>query len=303
MGRMSNFTPNIITENGWDGYRLLDSGDGRKLEQFGRVRVSRPEPQALWQKSLPDSEWKKADATFTNATESGDDDDKGRWEIHNRNLPETWPVEVEGVKMLCRLMTYRHMGLFPEQRPHWQWISSLSKTSTKPLKILNLFAYTGAASLIVSKYGTEVTHVDASKKAIQWAKENQTESNLTESKVRWICDDATKFVAREIRRGNKYDGILLDPPRYGRGPEGEVWKFESDVAPLLANCAALLADDAKFMILTAYAMRLSSLTLHHMMADALKGRKGALDHGELLLADSSGNRPLPTSMFARWRAE
>ncbi len=298
---MSNFTPNIITENGWDDYRLLDSGDGRKLEQFGRVRVSRPEPQALWQKSLPDSEWQKVDATFTNASEK-EEDDKGRWEIHNKKLPETWTVKVECVSMLCRLMTYRHMGLFPEQRPHWQWILSSCKTSTKPLKILNLFAYTGAASLIVSTHGAEVTHVDASKKAIQWSKENQENSNLTESKVRWICDDAAKFVAREVRRGNQYDGILLDPPRYGRGPEGEVWKFETDTAPLLENCAKLLSPDARFMILTAYAMRLSSLTLHHMMSDALKGRKGTQDHGELLLGDSSGKRPLPTSMFARWSA-
>lgn len=297
---MSNFTTNIITENGWNDYRLLDSGLGRKLEQFGRVLVSRPEPQALWEKSLSESEWQKADASFTNASEKDDDDDKGRWEIHNRKLPETWPVEVLGVKMLCRLMTYRHMGLFPEQRPHWEWISNSCKTSTKPLKILNLFAYTGAASLIVAKHDAEVTHVDASKKAIQWAKENQSESGLEGGKIRWICDDATKFVAREIRRGNKYDGILLDPPRYGRGPEGEVWKFESDVSPLLASCAQLLADDAKFMILTAYAMRLSSLTLHHMMNDALKGRGGKLDHGELLLNDQSGARPLPTSMFARW---
>lgn len=300
---MNSFTPNIITENGWSDYRLLDSGAGRKLEQFGTVRVSRPEPQALWEKSLPESEWAKADATFTNASEK-EDDDKGSWQQHKK-FSETWPVKVEGVTMLCRLMSYRHMGLFPEQRPHWNWVterikSSLSNTLEKPFKILNLFAYTGAASLICAKAGAEVTHVDASKKAIGWCKENQAESNLTESKIRWICDDAAKFVAREIRRGNTYDGILLDPPRYGRGPDGEVWKFETDVGPLLGACAELLSPDAKFMILTAYAMRLSSLTLQHMMTDALKGRAGQLDHGELLLADQTGNRPLATSMFCRW---
>ncbi len=300
MMRMNSFTPNILTENGWDDYALLDSGLGRKLERFGRVVVSRPEPQALWQKSLPESEWAKADAIFTNASEK-EDEDKGSW-VNAKKLPETWPVKVEGATMLCRLMTYRHMGLFPEQRPHWQWISSLTKNSTKPLNILNLFAYTGAASLIVSKHGAEVTHVDASKKAIQWAKENQAASNLNESKIRWICDDAVKFVAREIRRGNKYDGILLDPPRYGRGPDGEVWKFEQDVGPLLRACTELLAPDAKFMILTTYAMRLSSLTLYHMMQDALMNRIGTVDHGELLLADKSGKRPLPTSLFCRWSA-
>lgn len=301
MERMSDFTPNIITENGWPDYRLIDSGDGRKLEQFGKVRVSRPEPQALWKKSLPDAEWAKADASFTNASEK-EDDDKGSWSQRGK-LPETWPVKVEGATMLCRLMTYRHMGLFPEQRPHWQWFADIIKnTSKKPFKVLNLFGYTGAASLIAAAAGAEVTHVDASKKAIQWARENQEASNLTESKIRWICDDAAKFVAREGRRGNAYDGILLDPPRYGRGPDGEVWKFETDVAPLLAACADILSPDARFMILTAYTMRLSSVTLHHMMQDALKSRIGTFDHGELLLADQSRLRPLATSMFSRWSA-
>ncbi len=295
---MNSFTPNILTENGWDDYALLDSGQGRKLEKFGNVRVSRPEPQALWEKSLPEAEWNKADAIFTNASEK-EDDDKGSWSQRGK-LPETWPVKVEGVTMLCRLMSYRHMGLFPEQRPHWSWIASQCKNSKKPLKILNLFAYTGAASLICAANGAEVTHVDASKKAIGWCKENQEASGLGNAKIRWICDDAAAFVAREGRRGNKYDGILLDPPRYGRGPDGEVWKFETDVAPLLAACADILSDEAKFMILTAYTMRLSSLTLQHMMVDALKGRKGSLDHGELHLADQGKKRPLATSMFCRW---
>lgn len=295
---MSEFTPNILIENGWQNYALLDSGNGRKLEQFGSVIVSRPEPQALWSPHLPESEWNRADAVFTNASEK-DDEDKGSWSQKGR-LPETWPVDVEGVTMLCRLMSYRHMGLFPEQRPHWQWIASEIKKSGRPLKILNLFAYTGAASLICAANGAEVTHVDASKKAIGWCKENQEASGLSDSKIRWICDDAAKFVAREIRRGNKYDGILLDPPRYGRGPDGEIWRFETDVAPMLKNCAELLSDNAQFMILTAYALRLSPLTLHHMMTDALAGRKGTLDHGELLLSDKSGKRPLATSMFCRW---
>lgn len=299
---MSDFTPNILIENGWQNYVLLDSGAGRKLERFGKVTVSRPEPQALWEKSLPETEWAKADATFTNASEK-EDDDKGSWQQRGR-LPETWPVEVEGATMLCRLMTYRHMGLFPEQRPHWQWFKKIIKTTSKrPFKVLNLFGYTGAASLIAAAAGAEVTHVDASKKAIQWSRENQETSGLSNAKIRWICDDAAKFVAREGRRGNTYDGILLDPPRYGRGPEGEVWKFETDVGPLLSACADLLSDDAKFMILTAYTMRLSSLTLDHMMKDALKGRKGQTDHGELLLADKGGIRPLATSMFARWSGE
>ena len=301
MKRMSAFAPNIITENGWQDYALLDSGEGRKLERFGKIVVSRPEPQALWQKSLNDADWQKANAVFTNASEK-EDDDKGSWSERGK-LPQSWPVAVEGATMMCRLMSYRHMGLFPEQRPHWQWLGDRIRAGAgRPLKILNLFAYTGAASLIAAKAGAEVTHVDASKKAIQWAKENQDASGLQDAKIRWICDDAAKFVAREGRRGNKYDGILLDPPRYGRGPEGEVWKFETDVGPLLAACADLLASDARFMILTAYAMRLSSLTLQHMMKDALQNRAGQMDHGELLLADRSHQRPLATSMFCRWSA-
>ncbi len=297
---MTHFTPNIMLENGWTDYTLLDSGDGRKLERFGQVRVNRPEPQALWQKSLPDADWLKADAVFTNASEK-EDDEKGSWS-HKGKLPDVWPVKVEGVTMMCRLMSYRHMGLFPEQRPHWNWFSNEIKKSTTPCKILNLFAYTGAASLIAAKAGAEVTHVDASKKAIQWAKENQESSNLNQAKIRWICDDVSTFVAREIRRGNQYDGILLDPPRYGRGPDGEVWKFETDVAPLLASCAQLLSPNARFMILTAYTMRLSSMTLDHMMRDAMKGKKGHFDHGELLLNDQTKHRPLATSMFSRWSA-
>ncbi len=297
---MEKFSPNILIENGWHDYALLDSGNGRKLERFGAITVSRPEPQALWQPVLSDKEWDKADATFTNASDR-DDDDRGSWQ-HNNKVADKWLADVEGVKMNCQLMSYRHMGLFPEQRPHWQWIANSCKTSIKPLKILNLFAYTGAASLIAARNGAQVTHVDASKKAIQWAKENQDSSKLPGDSIRWICDDAAEFVAREVRRGNQYDGILLDPPRYGRGPKGEIWKFETDTAPLLKNCAALLAPDAKFMILTAYALRLSALALTHMMKVALGSspRKGTIDYGELLLMDKSGTRPLPTSMFCRW---
>ncbi|MFA5592164.1 MAG: class I SAM-dependent methyltransferase [Micavibrio sp.] len=302
---INSFAPNILTESGWGGYSLLDSGEGRKLEQFGHIRVSRPEPQALWQKSLPETEWAKAGASFTNASDH-DDDDKGSWQQRGK-LPETWPVEVEGATMLCRLMTYRHMGLFPEQRPHWQWVRNRIKQTSenglnKPFKLLNLFAYTGAASLVSASAGAEVTHVDASKKAIGWCKENQAASGLAAAKIRWICDDAVKFVAREGRRGNKYDGILLDPPRYGHGPDGEIWKFETGIAPLLSACADILSEDAKFMILTSYTMRFSSLTLDHMMKDALKGRAGQTDHGELLLADKTGKRPLATSLFSRWSA-
>ncbi|MBU6234349.1 MAG: class I SAM-dependent methyltransferase [Alphaproteobacteria bacterium] len=288
----------MLPEAGWEGYALLDSGHGRKLERYGRIVVDRPEPQALWAPRLPQTRWHEAQAIFRNASER-EDDEGGQWDFQIKNPPETWPVEVEGVTMLTRFMAFRHLGLFPEQRPHWAWMRE--RINGKPLKVLNLFAYTGAASLIAAKAGAQVTHVDASKKAIQWAKENQAASKIDEKSVRWICEDARKFVQREIRRGNKYDGILLDPPKYGRGADGEVWRFDTDVGPLLKDCATLLSDNASFMILTAYALRLSSVALAHMLADVAP-TKGSIDSGELVLVDETATRPLPTSLYARWSA-
>ncbi|NBX65451.1 MAG: class I SAM-dependent rRNA methyltransferase [Proteobacteria bacterium] len=288
----------MLCEDGWADYALLDSGHGRKLERYGRIIVDRPEPQALWAPALPEARWAEAQAVFKNASER-EEDDNGQWDFLIKNPPETWPLHVEGVTMLSRFMAFRHMGLFPEQRPHWIWMKD--RIAGRPLKILNLFAYTGAASLIAAKAGAIVTHVDASKKAIQWAKDNQIASKIDEKSIRWICEDARKFVQRELRRGNKYDGILLDPPRYGRGTDGEVWKFETDAAPLLRDCAALLSDDASFMIFTAYALRLSSIALAHMMADVAPTR-GGIDYGELVLVDETATKSLPTSLYARWSA-
>ena len=295
---MTLSAPHILTEAGWADYQLLDAGNGRKLERYGSMVVERPEPQALWAPSLPVERWAEAQAVFKNASER-EDDEGGQWDFQTQNPPETWNVSVEGVTMVARFMAFRHMGIFPEQRPHWMWMKD--RIGGKPLKILNLFAYTGAASLIAAANGAHVTHVDASKKAIQWAKDNQAASGLNDKPVRWILEDARKFVAREIRRGSKYDGILLDPPKYGRGADGEVWKFETDIGPLMKDCASLLSDDASFMILTAYALRLSSSALAHMMKDVAPAR-GSIDHGELWLADETSDRPLPTSLFARWAA-
>ena len=297
---MSEIPATLLHETGWSDYALLDSGHGRKLERYGCMVVDRPEPQALWEPRLPKARWQEAQAVFKNASER-EEDEGGQWDFQIKNPPETWPVHVEGAVVLGRFMAFRHLGIFPEQRPHWAWMRERIEAAGRPLKILNLFAYTGAASLIAAKAGATVTHVDASKKAIQWAKDNQQASKLDDKAVRWICEDARKFVAREIRRGNTYDGILLDPPKYGRGADGEVWRFETDIGPLLRDCAALLSPDASFMILTAYAMRLSSIGLHHLMADVAP-KRGSIDNGELLLMDETATRPLPTSLFARWSA-
>lgn len=291
---------NTLVAAPWPDYALLDSGAGRKLERYGRVTVDRPEPQALWTPSLPEKDWAKADARFTNSGDDADGD-SGKWK-HGHGVPESWPVQWNGISFVCRLMTFRHMGLFPEQLTHWGWVADQIAASRRPLKILNLFGYTGAASLAAAKAGAQVTHLDASKKAIQWAKDNQEASRLADKPIRWICDDAKVFVARELRRGNTYDGIIMDPPKFGRGPDGERWQLEEDLAPFMADCAKLLSQDAKFMILTTYAMRLSSLSIGALMEDVTRARGGEVENGELLIQQSSGGRFLSTSLYARWSA-
>ncbi|HWK32899.1 MAG TPA: class I SAM-dependent methyltransferase, partial [Hyphomicrobium sp.] len=246
----------LIETRGFADYALVDSGAGRKLERFGSVTVDRPEPQALWTPRATERDWRSANAVFA----GDDDEDKGRWRI-DRPVPESWPVKVGAATMLCRLASFRHMGLFPEQMPHWEWMLARlaeKKGSAEPPRVLNLFAYTGAASLIAAAAGAHVTHVDASKKAITWAKENQAASKLTAAPIRWMLDDAAKFVAREVRRGKSYDIILVDPPKFGRGPDGEVWDLFTSLPPLMKDCAALLAPGAS-LVLTVYAIRASAL--------------------------------------------
>ncbi|MCB1384266.1 MAG: class I SAM-dependent rRNA methyltransferase, partial [Notoacmeibacter sp.] len=204
-----------------EDYALLDSGNGRKLEQYGPYRIERPEGQAIWQPALPASEWEKADAVFTGDT---DEEGMGRWRFPRQALGETWPMKHDGIDYLGRFTSFRHVGVFPEQATHWRHMEGLIREARRPVKVLNLFGYTGLASLVAARAGAEVTHVDASKKAIGWARENQEIARLTGKPVRWICEDAMKFVEREERRGNAYDIILMDPPAYGRGPKGEVWQ-------------------------------------------------------------------------------
>jgi 23S rRNA (cytosine1962-C5)-methyltransferase len=309
----------LLLTNGPSGYALLDSGNGRKLERFGSIVVDRPEVQAMWQPRLPRAEWAKAHAVFS---ASGEDEEKGRWRV-DKPVPEAWRVDVEGVQMLCRLAGLWHLGLFPEQVPHWQWmVSGLAKVSDPPgltpgstsragvvpggahtqPRVLNLFAYTGAASLIAAKAGAGVVHVDASKKAVAWARENAAASGLADAPVRWICEDARKFVAREVRRGRTYHSILLDPPKFGRGPDGEVWDLFEHLPALLSDCVKLLAPAGAHLVLTAYAIRASSLALDGLMREKLDGRAGVLESGELALAEINGGRLIGTSLFSRWGA-
>src|SRR5262245_8082452 len=205
--------------------------------------------------------------------------------------------------MLCRLTNFRHLGLFPEQLPHWEWmIGWLQAASAWPARVLHLFAYTGAASLLAAKAGAEVTHVDASRKAIAWAKQNQAVSNLSAAPIRWILDDARKFVAREVRRGNRYHFILIDPPKFGRGPDGELWDVFAHLAPLLRDCAALLAERAA-LVLTTYAIRASALATDGLTRECLAGRPGTVESGELAVVEETDGRLLPTSLFTRWTGD
>lgn len=291
----------LLVTHGPKGYALIDCGAGRKLERFGTIVVDRPEAQAMWQPRLPRTEWAQAHAVFS---ASGEDEEKGRWRI-DKPVPEAWPVEVEGVRMSCKLAGLWHLGLFPEQLPHWQWMVAglaAAPAGDRP-RVLNLFAYTGAASLIAAKAGAEVVHVDASRKAVAWARENATASGLADAQVRWICEDARKFVAREQRRGRTYHSILLDPPKFGRGPDGEVWDLFSHLPALLADCVKLLAPKDSHLVLTAYAIRASSLALDGLMREAFRQRGGAIESGELALAEAGGNRLVGTSLYARWRAD
>jgi 23S rRNA (cytosine1962-C5)-methyltransferase len=289
----------VLATAGFADYALVDSGNGRKLERFGRFSVDRPEPQAMWQPALEPGVWLRADAQFK-SSDPDEAGDAGRWRT-NKPMPETWALRVEGINVLCRLTSFRHLGIFPEQLPHWQWmLERLKEVKSEPARVLNLFAYTGAASLIAAAAGAEVTHLDASKKAITWAKQNQAVSKLGEAAIRWIVDDARKFVAREVRRGKTYHVILVDPPKFGRGPAGEVWDVFRDLAPLLRECAALLAPGPAALVLTTYAIRASALATDGLLRECLAGHAGAIESGELAVIEEARGRLLSTSLYSRW---
>jgi 23S rRNA (cytosine1962-C5)-methyltransferase len=307
----------LIETDGFADYALLDSGGGRKLERFGAIVADRPEPQALWTPRLAKSEWAKAHAVFS---ASAEDEEKGRWRI-DKPVPESWPIRLSlmapsesapggrlpagespgaNIRLLLKMQGLWHLGLFPEQVPHWTWmLDRIAAVKDGPPRVLNLFAYTGAATLLAAAAGAEVTHLDASKKAIAWGRENQAASKLDAAKIRWILDDAVKFVAREVRRGKTYHVILVDPPKFGRGPEGEVWDLFTNLPAFLTDCAKLLDPKQSSMILTVYAIRASALAFDQLMRDTLKDKRGDFHTGELAIRAKGGNA-VPTSLFTRW---
>ncbi len=289
--------PGVMRTLGWADYELLDSGDGRKLERYGPYRVVRPEPQCLWRPRLDSDNWTAADAIFDPA----DEEDAGRWRF-NRRPAETTPLGWGEVRFNARFTPFRHLAFFPEQAANWAWLDARVRGDGRPLRVLNLFGYTGVASLVCAAAGAAVTHVDASKKAVGWARENAALSGLDDRPVRWICEDARKYVQREVRRGSTYDGIILDPPKYGRGPGGEVWRLFEDLPEMARLCAGLLSGSASFLILNAYAARISGAALAGLLGENLAGRGGTIDWGELSLAESAGDRQIGLSFYARWAA-
>ena len=285
--------PLVLTTKGLDDYALIDSGHGRKLERFGALTLDRPEEQAIWTPRLPKADWEHADAIFTGDV---DEEGAGRWN-RRPGLGESWTCRHGALTFSCRFTSFRHVGAFPEQEAHFSYMRQRLAAAGGTPALLNLFGYTGLASLVAAEAGAEVTHVDASKKAIAWARENQVLSKLEDRPVRWIMDDAQKFAAREVRRGKRYDGILLDPPKFGRGPKNEVWDLFRNLPDMLRLCRDLLKPGG-FLILTAYAIRASFLSLHRLSEEVL-GR-GA-QSGELALLDQDGGL-LATSLFSRWSA-
>lgn len=275
-------------------YTLLDSGNGQKLERFGEHLLIRPEAEAIWKPALNIKEWQKAEAEFQPSPE----ENGGHWQFR-KPIPREWHLQYTDLRCVIRLSNSRHVGIFPEQAPQWDFIRSCAHQHPGA-KILNLFGYTGLATLAAAAGGAQVTHVDASRKAIGWARENQELSRLHSKPIRWIVDDALKFVQREARRGSKYDGIILDPPKFGRGPKGEVWEFYALLPVLLEACHQVLSPDPMFLLLTAYAVKASSLTLGAALSSLMKDHPGSTCNGELVLMDSSANRPISTAVFALW---
>ena len=288
----------LLEASHWRDYELLDSGDGLKLERFGPYTFARPEAQAMWSRALPQRDWDAAHAVFQpTAEESG-----GHW-IEKKKLPERWKMEYDRLRFWAMTTPGRHLGVFPEVASHWDWMADLVQRAGRSANTLNLFGYTGLASLALAAAGAKVTHVDASKKSVGWARENQELSGLTEKPIRWIVDDALKFVEREARRGVKYDGIILDPPKFGRGPKGEVWEVYKSLPDLLSACKATLSDKPLFVVTTVYAVKASAIHVGQALEEMMKDFSGSVERGELVTREKSAGRLISQAVFARWSAK
>jgi 23S rRNA (cytosine1962-C5)-methyltransferase len=286
----------------WRDYELLDTGNGLKLERFGPYRFVRPEVQAIWQPALPEADWRDADAVFRPTSEESG----GHWDARKK-LRERWEMRyplpgAAPLKMWAMTTPGRHLGVFPECAAHWDWMAEKIVVSKRPARVLNLFGYTGLASLAAAAVGATVTHVDASKKSVGWARENQELSGLADKPIRWIVDDALKFVQREARRGAQYDGIYLVPPKFGRGPKGEIWEVYQSLPALLDACRAVLSPNPLFVALTMYAVKASGVHLYATLNEMMRPYKGSAEAGELVTREASAGRLVSQAVFGRWSA-
>ena len=280
--------------NEWKDYEIIDMANGEKLERWGNIKLIRPDPQIIWKnKSFP-NEWKNANARYNRSNTGG-----GAWEYKKR-LPESWQVKYKNLTFNIKPMGFKHTGLFPEQAVNWDWMINKIQQSKRNIKVLNLFAYTGGATVACLSAGTSVCHVDSSKGMTTWAKENVDSSGLREKPVRFIIDDVVKFVQREIRRGNKYDAIVMDPPSYGRGKNGEVWQFENNIADLVELCMQVLSDDPLFFLINSYTTGISSRVLANLLELNMKNYKGKITSGEIGLPMKNSNLVLPCGIYGRW---
>ncbi len=275
----------------WADYGLVDSGGGRKLERYGRFRFIRPEPQAMW---APASDRWEADGEFL---PGADEDGGGRWDL-SRDVPRGgWHVRWEELRFTAQNTAFRHLAFFPDMAPQWAWMRGQVAEGDE---VLNLFGYTGVGTLALASRGAKLTHVDASKKSVEAGKANAFLSDMADRPIRWMVDDAARFTAREVRRGRRYDGIFLDPPKFGRGPDGEVWRLEEGLPGLIADCRRLMDGDSKFLVLTVYAVRMSAIAIGEVLRQAMDGLGGAVEVGEMAVREEARGLLLPTAIFARW---
>jgi 23S rRNA (cytosine1962-C5)-methyltransferase len=284
----------LETFKNFTDYELLDTGLGNRLERWGNFILVRPDPQVIWPRHLSDKEWSEPDAVFASSGE------RGQWQIKTL-VPKSWIVKWQEVNLVAKLSPFKHTGIFAEQAANWEWLAEKFPSQKGKLKVLNLFGYTGGVTMVLTKLGHFVTHVDASKPAIAWARENQQANNFKTDSIRWILDDAAKFVQREVKRGQKYDAIIMDPPAFGHSPNGGTWKFNRDLPKLLANCVELLSSRAKFLLINGYATNSSALSLKNILEDGIKSRKGTIQFGELCLKQKDA-RLISTGIFARWNS-
>ena len=282
--------------NDWQDYEILDMANGEKLERWGNIYLIRPDPQIIWKEKSYPEKWKEANARYNRSSTGG-----GNWQKYKK-IPEAWQVKYKDLTFNIKPMGFKHTGLFPEQAVNWDWMINKIQNAGREIKVLNLFAYTGGATVACSYAGASVCHVDSSKGMVSWAKENIVSSGLKDRPVRYIIDDVTKFVQREIRRGNKYDAIIMDPPSYGRGKNGEVWQFENNIADLVELCSKVLSDKPLFFLINSYTTGISAKVLENILILKLNRKNGKLSSGEIGLPMKNSKLILPCGIYGRWES-